>query len=229
MTAWRSDPCSLYVHEAKDNFNAVVALQVDEVFGHGDASFLEREEKHSTRFDCKLRKEIREDEEAIFNGCRISLPENGSYSLHQSTKLGKLKNQACHEDMVSTRALIQYIASCTRPDLCAEAQLLSSAVSNPDAGTYKKMEKLVSRCRNTSQAGLRYVNLDKESQRLLLFTDASFANANKLKSQLGFFGVLCDKHGRGNIVHYGSTTCKRVARSVMSAELHALVYGFDNA
>ena len=91
------------------------------------------------------------------------------------------------------------------------------------------MEKLVRRCKNASQVGLRYVNLDRESLKLLLFTDASFANANKLKSQLGFVVVLADKHGRGNIVHYGSTTCKRVARSVMAAELHALVYGFDNA
>lgn len=32
-----------------------------------------------------------------------------------------------------------------------------------------------------------------------------------------------------NIVHYGSTHCKRVARSVMAAELLGLVYGFDNA
>ena len=66
MNACQSDPCLLYGHEAKGNVNGVVALQVDDVFGHGDPSFLEKEEKHSTRFDCKPRKEIRAGDEAFF-------------------------------------------------------------------------------------------------------------------------------------------------------------------
>ena len=175
------------------------------------------------------RKELQAGDEAFFNDCRISVSNNGTYSEDQSRKLRKLRAPTSQKDLVSVRALVQYIASCTRPDLCAGAQLLSTEVSNPDADTYGKMEKLVCRCQNASQVGLKFVNLDKESLRLQLFTDASFANAKKLKSQLGFVIVLSDKHGRRNIIHYGSTTCKRVARSVMAAALHALVYGFDNA
>ena len=190
MSAYRSDPCLLYDQRADETVKAVVVLQVDDVFGHGDAAFLEMEEKQSTRFECKPRKELKAGDEAFFNGCRISISKNGTYSMDQSVKLRKLQTPTSQKDLVSGRALLQYIASCTRPDLCALTQLLSTEVSNPDADTYKKMDKLVRRCQNTSQVGLKFVNLDKESLRLQLVTDASFANADKLKSQLGFVVVL---------------------------------------
>jgi hypothetical protein len=32
-----------------------------------------------------------------------------------------------------------------------------------------------------------------------------------------------------DIAHFGSQKCKRITRSVMAAELHALIVGFDNA
>lgn len=57
-------------------------------------------------------------------------------------------------------------------------------------------------------------------------TEASFSNAKGLKSQLGYVLVLVDSRSRGNIVHYGSNQCKRIARSVMASEIHALVLGF---
>ena len=63
----------------------------------------------------------------------------------------------------------------------------------------------------------------------MLFTDASFANCDDLKSQIGFVLVLADKKNNANIVHFGSSRCKRVTRSVMAAEVHGLVYGFDSA
>lgn len=81
----------------------------------------------------------------------------------------------------------------------------------------------------SANIGLKYVPLDKETVRLALFTDTSFANADNYKSQIGFVLVLTDASGNANIIHYGSSRCKRVTRSVMAAEVHALIYGFDNA
>jgi hypothetical protein len=53
------------------------------------------------------------------------------------------------------------------------------------------------------------------------------SNASIFASQLGFVVFLVDDGGNAHIVHYGSQRCKRVTRSVMAAELHALSYGFD--
>ena len=67
----------------------------------------------------------------------------------------------------------------------------------------------------------------KNTLRLLAFTDASFANNRDLSSQIGYVLVLADGTGRANILHWSSTKCKRVTRSVLASELYGMVYGFD--
>lgn len=91
------------------------------------------------------------------------------------------------------------------------------------------MHKIIEWCKETCEVGLKFVPLDMDTIRIVLFTDSSFANAEHSKSQLGFVVVLADGDNNANIVHFGSMACKRVARSVMAAELHSLIYGFDQA
>jgi len=73
------------------------------------------------------------------------------------------------------------------------------------------------------------VKLDRTSLRVVLFTDASFGNTSDLSSQTGFVIALVDGNDNANIIHYGSKKCRRVTRSVMAAEILALVTGFDHA
>lgn len=49
-----------------------------------------------------------------------------------------------------------------------------------------------------------------------------------LSSQIGFIVILADKVSRANIIHWSSTKCKRITRSVLAAELYAMVHGFDS-
>lgn len=62
-----------------------------------------------------------------------------------------------------------------------------------------------------------------------LATDASFASAKGLRSQLGFLIMLSDEDGNTNVLHYRSSRCKGITGSVMAAEVHALILGFDQA
>lgn len=39
--------------------------------------------------------------------------------------------------------------------------------------------------------------------------------------------VLADGAGRANILHWSSTKCKRVTRSVLASELYGMAHGFD--
>lgn len=48
-----------------------------------------------------------------------------------------------------------------------------------------------------------------------------------MKTQLGYTLFMVDDSGRCNIVHYGRNRCQRFSRSVMDAEVQALVLGFD--
>lgn len=77
--------------------------------------------------------------------------------------------------------------------------------------------------------GLDFVKLDLDTTRLVLITDASFANARDMKSQIRYLILIVDAYNNCNIVRFGSNLCKRVARSVMAAQLFALVLGFDYA
>ena len=60
-----------------------------------------------------------------------------------------------------------------------------------------------------STRGLRFVKLKRESLRLLVFVDASFANNRDLSSQIGYVIVLTNKQKKdsesvlitGNILH----------------------------
>ncbi|KIM99826.1 hypothetical protein OIDMADRAFT_66146, partial [Oidiodendron maius Zn] len=77
--------------------------------------------------------------------------------------------------------------------------------------------------------GLRSIRLDIQSLKLMIFTDASFANNQELFSQIGFVILLADKRNRANILHWSSIKCKRVTRSLLASELYAMAHGLDIA
>lgn len=65
--------------------------------------------------------------------------------------------------------------------------------------------------------------------RIIVCKDGSFANSRDVGSQLGFVVPIADAKGQCNILHYSSSKYKRVTRTVISAETHALVLLFDHA
>lgn len=228
MNSTRGDSCLLYKRD-ESGLSGITALQVDDSYGHGTDEFFDTEENGSRRFKCKPRQKLETGISVMFNGCHITAYGSAGYGITQSDKRSKLKPPTTREEFVSNRALAQYIGCCTRPDICAAVQLLASATDDPSEKNYTSLQKIIKHCNNTTKSGLRYIPLDLNSIRFLLFTDASFANTVNLKSQLGFVLVLVDKSGAAKIVHYGSSRCSRVARSVMAAEIFALIYGFDNS
>jgi len=189
MKASKGDVCVLYKTD-DSRLTGVTILQVDDSFGHGTAEFLEKEEAGSKRFQCKPRKLLSPGDSALFNACNISMDRDGAYTTSQSEKLRKMLPPTNQESLISTRAKIQYIGSCTRPDLCSPVQLMVSNVCNPSEKKFKDMETITNWCRETAGVGIKYIPLDIESIRLSLFTDASFANSDKLKSQSGFVFYL---------------------------------------
>ncbi len=73
---------------------------------------------------------------------------------------------------------------------------------------------------------LRYVSLDSTKFQLMIFKNSFFANNRDLFSQIDY--VICLINSKYvNVVHWSSIKCKRVTRSVLAAELHALAYDFD--
>ena len=67
-----------------------------------------------------------------------------------------------------------------------------------------------------------------QSLHIAVFTDTRFANNEDNASQLGYIICMMDNTGAANLLLYGSQKCKRVTRSVLAAELYAMILGFDN-
>lgn len=69
----------------------------------------------------------------------------------------------------------------------------------------------------------------------MIFMDGSFANNADLNSQIGFIIMLTNETHptdgsfmiKNNTVHWSSTKCKRVIRSVLASEIYTIVNGFD--
>jgi hypothetical protein len=73
---------------------------------------------------------------------------------------------------------------------------------------------------------LRYVKLNQSFLRLVIFTDSSFAYNRDSFSQIEYVICLADST-HANILHWSSVKCKRVTRSVLTAELFAMIHDFD--
>ena len=122
-----------------------------------------------------------------------------------------------------------------------EAAFDLSTAAQTVAPTHEDIKALNARIQwqiDNQDRGLSYVPLDLTQTKLVIFTDGSFANNKDLSSQLGFLivlgterrtGISHDFEIYGNIVHWNSSKCKRVTRSVLASELYGMVSGFDCA
>lgn len=226
MKRSKVDPCVLY-RRTGQKLEGIIVLQVDDSLGAGMETFLNEESQASKAFRCKERTPVNETP-VVFNGISIR-KEGHAYTMTQSEKIDKLKPPGNDKEYASSRALAQYIGVCTRPDVCSSVQLLVPQKEGVTAEQTKKLTKVFSHMAGTREQGLNYTSIDMTTARIALMTDASFANAPGGKSQLGYIITLMDKAGRCNILHYGSNRCQRVCRSVMAAEMHGLILGFDYA
>jgi hypothetical protein len=74
-----------------------------------------------------------------------------------------------------------------------------STESTPD--DVRALNKRIQWQIENSARGLRFIDLKKESLRLLAFTDASFANNKDLSSQISSVLILADGKNNANIIH----------------------------
>lgn len=91
------------------------------------------------------------------------------------------------------------------------------------------INKVVLAAQRHSSRGIIQRKLEKASFRLVVYTDAAFANNKDLKSQLGYLILLTGKYNRCNILQYSSYKSRRVARSVLGSEVYAFEDEFDFA
>lgn len=81
--------------------------------------------------------------------------------------------------------------------------------------------------KETSDVGLKFIKLDIDTVKVRVLSDAVFCKLTGLKGQIGFIVFMVDGQNHAILVHYGSSRCHRVSRSVMASQGYALVHAFD--
>ena len=80
--------------------------------------------------------------------------------------------------------------------------LFAAQIVNPKEKDAKALNKRIQWQVNHLTRGLRFVQLDPTSLKLVIFTNAWFANKHNLSSQIGFVITLVDRKTKANIIHW---------------------------
>lgn len=238
------DPCLLYTNS---NGFAIAGLQTDDTLLLADQTFAEAEQTglQEAKFLAKERETLTQTTPIKFNGGYIRQDGN-SITLTQERQCQNLKLVVTKvTDLTSSRGVIRkaatpkdqyiaqrargaYIATVCQPEAAFDLSYAAQVI-NPKEEHAKQLNKRLQWQIDNPSRGLRFVQLDtsKDSLKLIIFTDASFANNHDLSSQIGFVITLADKDNKANILHWSSIKCKRVTRSVLASELYGMAHGFD--
>jgi hypothetical protein len=251
MTQSTYDPCLLYSREPF----GVVGLQTDDTLFLADDEFARQEalQLQKAGFLAKEREKLTTTNSLKFNGGVIQLqPQANALSKHQDNILSLTQEKQCSnlrlvtlekasttstrgivrqglttkEQYVAQRARGAYIASVCQPEAAYDLSTAAQAIDVTEDEVNTLNKRLKWQIENAAR-GIRFAKLAQNSLQLLVFTDASFANNKDFSSQIGYVLALADATGTANIVHWSSTKCKRVTRSVLASELYAMAHGFD--
>ena len=120
----------------------------------------------------------------------------------------------------------------SRPDVLFEVSQLSQITIDRFKLERSDIIKRVNRIFKYAQENLvsiRFPKLDKDTLKVVGYSDASFAMNMDNSSQLGYIVFICG--GKGNVIpiHFKSYKARRVVRSAMAAELISFGDMFDLA
>jgi hypothetical protein len=133
------------------------------------------------------------------------------------------------QQYLEQRARGAYLASVCQPEAAFDLSAAAQA-SNPTPEDAAALNKRLQWQMKHLDRGLDYIALDLSICKLFIFANGSFANNKNLSSQLGFLIHLANEM-RGssffelasNIVHWSSTKCKRITRSVLVSEIYDIM------
>ena len=214
----------------------MVVIHVDDITLTGKEEWLDsitRELK--VRF--KISKEVMGD--FIYTGINVVQEADGTIRLDQNHYVDGLEEipKGMEKDMTpeEKRALIKKMAgrlqylNLSRPDLVFKVSMLSRTVGDDELDAQvEKCRKLVTKAKGTKYT-IRYGDLGKLSElELHVYSDAAYANQDKIKSTVGIVIFLTGPRGCAPIL-WRSRAIRRVCKSVKTAETLALEEAIDAA
>lgn len=241
MTVSSFDPCLLITLPGTPF--GMVAMQTDDTLNISTEEFSQAEEAElqKAEFRAKAKTHLTAEHPLEFNGNRVTLDSDGKTLLLTQKSQGAriqlipLDQPDKSQQYVVQRARGAYIASICQPEASFDCSIAAQAQQPTDADIAKLNKRLQWQMANLDR-GIRLRPMDLRKAKLMVFTDGSFANNADCSSQIGFVVALAvedrthtDFTMTGNVIHWSSTKCKRVTRSVLASEVYGMVSGFDIA
>lgn len=223
------DPCLLY-KQSNGALEGLGTTLVDDTLGAGAKAFMKLEADESHKFTVKDRKE---GNALKLNGSTIKKDKENAWHIAQESYAEKLnplsKNERSYENFRSLHGKLNWMANCTRPDVAFESAVLSQITEDAiQPSHYLMLSSAIRNCKR-NKLSLKCPHINMDTAKICGFSDASFANAADLSSQLGMVIILCDDQNNAGIAHYCSWKSPRVTRSVLAAETYAFSTCFDFA
>ncbi len=252
MTKSTYDLCLLFINQNESSINHInqsifelIEMQTDDILMLRDDRFAELEESElkKAKLTSKKRKmlitftSIKFNEEIIFiDQKEILLNQfkqfdqirliNISISIDLISSRDQIRKSVTPKDQyVTQRTREAYIATMSQSEVSFDLFLAVQIINSKEEDA-KRLNRRLQWQLDYSIRELNFVRLNINSLKLMIFIDASFANVN-LHSQIDYVICLTDDV-KANIIHWFFTKCKRVIRSVLTAELYAMTHEFDS-
>ena len=141
----------------------------------------------------------------------------------------ELDRAGCTE-FSSVSGCLQWVTGKTRADLSAGTSLLQSG--SPTRADLRTMYQLLEYAHKTADVGVLVVPVDMENGIFVAFHDSSWANAEGLRTQVGYMLIFVDRavleaKRLGTILEHRSIRTPRVVRSSLAGEACAATTAID--
>ena len=241
MTESIYDSCFLYSNQ----FFAIIELQTDDtlIFAIDEFATREKETIQAVKIMIKFRECLDASYLIKFNDVKIKFESDGNIYLSHESHASMQSIKIYDTSFISSRDIVkkkltskkQYLTQRIKGayviricqskasfDLSYAAQ--STNFSSDDIDALNK--RLQWQIDNKSR-GLKYVQLDRDSLRVVIFIDFFFVNNRDLSSQIDYVICLIDFINIVNILHWSSIKCKKMTKSVFVFELYVMTHEFD--
>ena len=142
--------------------------------------------------------------------------EVNQLSHQQEIALTSLQKESEIKNYQAIVGSLNYLSTCSRPDIAYAVCVLSQRAANPTKRSMKLAERCLIYLNKTKHYSIRYQYKKEPSKELKVFVDSSFANAEKRRSIQGFAIFLDDK-----LLHWKSKVSPMVCTSTTEAEFVA--------
>ncbi len=129
------------------------------------------------------------------------------------------------DQYIAQRARDAYIATISQFEASFDLSFAAQTINLKEEDAKRLNQRLQWQLNNLIRE-LRFVLLNRNQLKLMIFIDAAFANTTDLHSQIDYVICLTDDI-HVNLIHWSSIKCKRITRSVLTIELYAMINDFD--